>query len=37
VQHVEDNEPLPPSQCIPVSGSIAATPAQPGRCAKLLD
>src|SRR5260370_28763181 len=27
---------LPPSQCIPVDGQIAAAPAQPGHCASLL-
>ncbi|MGB3427883.1 MAG: 3-hydroxybutyrate oligomer hydrolase family protein [Burkholderiaceae bacterium] len=37
VQHVEDNAPLPPSQCIPTNGSISATPSQPGHCVKLLD
>lgn len=37
VDHVENNAPLPPSQCIPKDGTIAADPAQPGHCAKLLD
>ncbi len=37
VQHVENNVALPPSQCIPVNGSIAATPSQPGHCANLLE
>jgi hypothetical protein len=37
VDHVEKNEPLPPSQCIPKDGSLSATPSQPGHCAKLLD
>jgi hypothetical protein len=36
VSHVETNAPLPPSQCIPRGGSIAASPAQPGQCANLL-
>jgi hypothetical protein len=36
VEHVEHKVPLPPSQCIPRGGSISATPAQPGHCAKLL-
>ena len=36
VSHVESNAPLPPSQCIPRGGSIAASPAQPGQCANLL-
>jgi hypothetical protein len=37
VDHVEKNAALPPSQCIPLDGSIAANPAQPGQCAALLD
>jgi 3HB-oligomer hydrolase (3HBOH)/Tannase and feruloyl esterase len=36
VSSVELASPLPPSQCIPVGGQIAATPAQPGHCANLL-
>jgi 3HB-oligomer hydrolase 3HBOH len=36
VAHVEEAATLPPSQCIPVAGEIAATPAQPGHCASLL-
>jgi hypothetical protein len=36
VAKVELAAPLPPSQCIPVGGQIAATPAQPGHCASLL-
>lgn len=36
VDHVERGEPLPPSQCIPRGGSIAAAPAQPGHCADLF-
>jgi hypothetical protein len=36
VAGVEGVSRLPPSQCIPVDGEIAATPAQPGHCASLL-
>jgi 3HB-oligomer hydrolase (3HBOH) len=36
VARVELAAPLPPSQCIPAGGQIAATPAQPGHCASLL-
>ncbi len=36
VARVELASPLPPSQCIPVSGEITATPSQPGHCASLL-
>jgi hypothetical protein len=36
VAHVEEAAALPPSQCIPVAGQIAAAPAQPGHCASLL-
>jgi hypothetical protein len=36
VANVEAATALPPSQCIPVAGQIAATPAQPGHCASLL-
>jgi 3HB-oligomer hydrolase 3HBOH len=36
VKHVEQNAPLPPSQCIPRGGSIANAPAQPGHCASLF-
>jgi hypothetical protein len=36
VAHVEEAAALPPSQCIPVAGQIAAMPAQPGHCASLL-
>jgi hypothetical protein len=36
VASVEMAAPLPPSQCIPVGGAIAATPAAPGHCASLL-
>jgi 3HB-oligomer hydrolase (3HBOH) len=35
VKQVEDGEALPPSQCIPHGGSIAAAPEQPGHCANL--
>ena len=36
VAKIELAAPLPPSQCIPVGGQIAAIPAQPGHCASLL-
>jgi hypothetical protein len=36
VAHVENNVPLPPSQCIPKGGAIAADPSEPGNCAELL-
>jgi hypothetical protein len=36
VQHVESNAALPPSQCIPRGGAIAASPSEPGHCASLL-
>ena len=36
VQHVEKGEALPPSQCIPRGGSIAASPAQSGHCSDLF-
>ena len=36
VAKVELSAALPPSQCVPVAGQIAATPAQPGHCASLL-
>src|SRR5229473_8173645 len=36
VAKVELAAALPPSQCIPVGGQIAAAPAQPGHCASLL-
>jgi len=36
VAHVESNAPLPPSQCIPVNGTILENPAQPGHCASLF-
>ena len=36
VKHVEDNAPLPPSQCIARGGTIADKPASLGRCASLF-
>ena len=36
VAHVESNAPLPPSQCIPINGSISASPSQPGHCTSLF-
>ena len=36
VDQVERHIPLPPDQCIPRSGAIADTPAQPGHCANLF-
>jgi 3HB-oligomer hydrolase 3HBOH len=37
VRFVEEHrEPLPPSQCIPHGGAIAASPAQPGSCEELF-
>ena len=36
VDAVESGRELPPSQCIPRGGAIAAAPAQPGHCASLL-
>jgi hypothetical protein len=36
VEHVEKNAPLPPSQCIPLDGTIAANPGQvAGNCTNL--
>ncbi len=35
-QSVEHGAALPPDQCIPRGGSIAATPTQPGHCAALF-
>jgi hypothetical protein len=35
-ESVEHGATLPPDQCIPRGGSIAATPAQPGHCAELF-
>ena len=36
VANVEHHATLPPNQCIPRGGEIAATPAQPGHCANLF-
>ena len=36
VEYVEHGAALPPSQCVPHGGAIAATPAQPGHCASLF-
>jgi hypothetical protein len=36
VLQVEQGVPLPPDQCIPRGGAIAAGPAQPGHCATLF-
>jgi hypothetical protein len=36
VASVEHNAPLPPSQCIPKDGTIAANPVAPGNCAQLF-
>ncbi|HET6923910.1 MAG TPA: 3-hydroxybutyrate oligomer hydrolase family protein [Anaeromyxobacteraceae bacterium] len=36
VDHVERGAPLPPDQCVPRGGTIAAEPAEPGHCAELL-
>jgi hypothetical protein len=36
VSHVENNVPLPPSQCIPKDGTISANPTEPGSCAQLF-
>ena len=36
VKYVEHGAELPPDQCIPRGGSIASSPAQPGRCADLF-
>ena len=36
VDWVERNIPMPPSQCIPHSGSISVKPAQPGHCAEAF-
>lgn len=37
VDQVEQRATLPPSQCIPHGGAIAAAPAQPGHCANLFE
>jgi hypothetical protein len=36
VSYVERDVELPPDQCIPRGGEIAAAPAQPGHCAQLF-
>ncbi len=36
VENVEGKRPLPPDQCIPRGGAIAASPAEPGHCAALF-
>jgi 3HB-oligomer hydrolase (3HBOH) len=36
VAHVEGGAALPPDQCIPHGGAIAAQPSQPGQCASLF-
>jgi hypothetical protein len=36
VKYVEHGADRPPDQCIPRGGSIASSPAQPGRCADLF-
>ncbi|HEU4384955.1 MAG TPA: 3-hydroxybutyrate oligomer hydrolase family protein [Anaeromyxobacteraceae bacterium] len=36
VDHVERGAPLPPDQCIPRGGAIAAAPSEPGHCAELF-
>jgi hypothetical protein len=36
VDAVEKRAPLPPDQCIPRGGAIAASPSRPGHCAALL-
>ncbi|GAC1336753.1 MAG: tannase/feruloyl esterase family alpha/beta hydrolase [Myxococcales bacterium] len=36
VKAVEQGASLPPSQCVPRGGDIAAAPSQPGHCAQLL-
>jgi hypothetical protein len=36
VNYVEHDVELPPDQCIPRGGSIAASPTQPGHCAELF-
>jgi hypothetical protein len=35
-ESVEQGSPLPPDQCIPRGGLIAASPAQPGHCPELF-
>jgi hypothetical protein len=36
VNYVEHGSALPPDQCIPRGGSIAAAPTQPGHCVALF-
>jgi 3HB-oligomer hydrolase (3HBOH)/Low molecular weight phosphotyrosine protein phosphatase len=36
VDHVENRPALPPSQCVPIGGTIAASPSEPGHCASLF-
>jgi len=36
VEQVENGAALPPDQCVPRGGAIAAVPAQPGHCAGLF-
>jgi hypothetical protein len=36
VDFVEQGRSLPPDQCIPRGGAIAASPSEPGHCAKLF-
>jgi len=36
VDHVENDAPLPKSQCIPKGGSIESSPSQPGHCSQLF-
>jgi hypothetical protein len=37
VDHVEHRAALPPDQCVPRGGAIAAAPAQPGHCKNLFE
>jgi hypothetical protein len=36
VSYVEENAPLPPSQCIPHGGTISQNPLEPGHCSNLF-
>jgi alpha-beta hydrolase superfamily lysophospholipase len=36
VKHVEEDSPLPPSQCIPKGGAISQNPSEPGHCSDLF-
>lgn len=36
VSHVENNAPLPPSQCVARGGAIGAASSTPGHCANLF-